>query len=178
MLVRRLGLLAAVLASGWAWAQPKGVPGPKPLPPRPDAFSIVERFERMTPQQRKRFLDNLPPERKKLFQDRLRRYERLTPEQRQQVRDQYELFQDLPKERQDALRKSFRQFNELAPERRRILRREILLLRQLPEAERQALLSREPFRSRHSAEELHLLGEFARLLPQPKPPAAQEAPSK
>ncbi|MDP2999508.1 MAG: DUF3106 domain-containing protein [Bryobacterales bacterium] len=165
-------ILAAGLAAQAAFAQPKKNPNPKQLAPRPDAFSVVERFERMTPQQRQRFLGKLPPERKQQFEDRLDRYERMTPEQRQQVREQYELFQGLPKERQDALRRAFRQFNELPAGRRRVLRREYQRLRQLAGEGRRARINSDEFRNRYNLAEQQLLDDLAKLLPPPAPDSA------
>ena len=167
-------ILAAGLAGQAAFAQPKKSPNLNQPAPRPDAFSVVERFERMTPQQRQRFLGKLPPERKQQFEDRLGRYERMTPEQRQQVREQYELFRGLPKERQDALRRTFRQFNELPAGRRRVLQREYQRLRKLAGEDRRARINGDEFRNRYSLAEQQLLDDLAKLLPPPAPESASK----
>ena len=167
-----------MLAAVAAFAQPRRVPSKIPPMQRPDAFSVVERFERMSPAQKQPFLDRLPPERKKQFELRLRRYGNMSPEQRQQVREQYELFQGLPRDRQEALRKAFRQFSELPVERRRVLRLEYLRLRQMPEADRRTHIDSGEFRSRYSPAEQQLLGELAKTLPPPRPPATQYPASK
>jgi hypothetical protein len=164
MLSRLLIIVPPILAAGMSGQAPA---------PRPNAFSVIERFERMAPEQRQRFLNRLPPERKQEFETRIARYRRMTPQQRQQVRQQYDLFQDLPKDRQDALRRSFHLLNELADDRRRLLRRECLELRRLPEPGRRARLASEEFRGRYSVSEQQLLGELARLLPPPRPPASK-----
>jgi hypothetical protein len=166
MLPRLLTFVPLILAAGMAGQAPA---------PRPNAFNVIERFERMPPEQRRRFLDRLPPERKQEFETRFARYRRMTPAQRQQVREQYELFQDLPKDRQDALRRSFRLLNELPADRRGLLRRECLELRRMPEPDRLARLNNDEFRGRYSASEQQLLGDLARLLPPPRPPAPEAA---
>lgn len=164
MLPRLLTIVPLILAAGMA--------GQAPVPKtKPDAFGVLERFERMPPEQRQRFLARLPADRKQQFETRLARYRRMNPAQRQQVREQYELFQDLPKDRQDALRRSFRLLNELPEDRRGLLRRECLQLRRMPEPDRRARLASDEFRGRYSASEQQLLGDLARLLPPPRPPA-------
>lgn len=168
MLPRLLSFTPLILAAGMA--------GQAPIPQtKPDAFGVLDRFERMTPEQRQRFLARLPADRKQQFETRLARYRRMTPQQRQQVRRQYEMFQDLPKERQDALRRTFRELNELPDNRRRLLRSEYLKLRDLPEPDRRARLASDEFRGRYSASEQQLLGDLARLLPPPRPPAPEAA---
>src|SRR6266404_6899960 len=49
----------------------------------------VERFLRMSPQDRERALSQLPPERRQQMEQRLRRLEQLTPEQRAQLDRRY-----------------------------------------------------------------------------------------
>lgn len=171
MLSRLLIIVPPILAAGMFGQAPA---------PRPNAFSVIERFERMAPDQRQRFLDRLPPERKQEFETRIARYRRMTPAQRQQVRQQYELFQDLPRERQDALRRIFHELLDMPTDRRRLLRGEVLKLRDMPEPDRRARVVSDEFRGRYSAVEQKLLGEVSRLLPPPRPAAdpARTPPSK
>ena len=167
MLSRLLTFAPLILAAGMA--------GQAPVPrPKPDAFGVLDRFERMPPEQRQRFLARLPADRKQQFETRLTRYRRMTPAQRQQLREQYDLFQDLPRERQDELRRSFRLLNELPDDRRGLLRRECFELRRMPEPDRRARLASDEFRGRYSVSEQQLLGDLAGLLPPPRPPAASK----
>ncbi len=171
-------ILAAGLAGSLFAGQPNTNLPPNQPAPRADAFSVLDRFERMTPEQRERFLGNLPPVRRQQFEIRLGRYRRMTPEQRQQVREQYELFRDLPKPQQDALRRTFQRFNDLATERRRLLRREYQRLRLLPDADRRARINGDEFRSRYNLGEQQLLDDMSKLLPRPVSPSALNAAPK
>ncbi len=181
-LIVALWLVAAAGCGSIVSAQPGGPPkGGVDLGrslPRPDGLSVVDRLERMTPQQRQRYLDTLPPDRKKQFEDRLERYEQMTPEQRQQVREQYELFQGLPEDRQDALRRTFRQFNELPDDRRKVLRREYQRLSRMTESERGERVESKDFLKRYSTSEQQLLKDFATLLPAPKSSSPHDTNSK
>jgi hypothetical protein len=191
MRMRWLSIAGWLLAAGWfgavAMAQPGGPPrggarkggvGLGPSLPRPDGLGVVDRLERMTPQQRQRYLDTLPPDRRKQFEDRLGRYEQMTPEQRQQVREQYELFQGLSEDQQDALRRTFRQFNELPDDRRKVLRREYQRLSQMTEIERSIRVESKEFLKRYSSPEQQLLKDFATLLPAPKPVSPPQTDAK
>lgn len=180
-LIAALWLLAAAGCVTTAPAQPrrpaKGGAIGRSLP-RPDGLRAVDRLEQMTPQQRQRFLETLPPDRKKQFEDRLDRYEQMTPEQRQQVREQYELFQGLPEDRQEALRGTFRQFNELPEARRKVLRREYQQLSRMTEAERDERLESKEFLKRYNSSEQQLLKDFATFLPTPATSPPPEAAPK
>lgn len=155
----------------------KARPLQRPIQP-PDAFAVLDRFERMSPLQRRRFLERLPPERRKLFEERLNRYQGLRPEQREQVREQYELFQNLGKEQQNALRQAFRDFSQLPLHRRPLVRRAYEILRDLPEAERRARMNSDAFRSRFTDKEQHLLDDMTRLFPLTQPPLEPDSESK
>lgn len=182
MLLRLLNFAPLILVAGLAVplvaAQPDTSLVPKQPVPGADAFTVLERFERMTPEQRKRFLGNLPEDRRRQFENRLGHYRRMTPEQRQQVREQYELFRYLPKPQQDALRRTFLRFNDLAANRRRLLRREYQRLRLLPDADRRARINGDEFRSRYSLGEQQLLDDMSKLLPRPVSPSALNSAPK
>ena len=75
----------------------------------PPANGMIERLNSMTPEQRKRALDRLPPERRERVQRRLENYNRSPQEEKDRLREQYREFQKLPVEKQDAIRRSFRQ---------------------------------------------------------------------
>ena len=74
------------LASVLLAAQP---PPRRPLWP-PHDLTMLDRLERMSPEERQRALEKLPPERRQRIEERLRRYESLTPEERERIRRQFE----------------------------------------------------------------------------------------
>src|SRR5665213_201625 len=87
------------------WAQQNKPPKPPPAPnvhangkPAGGAKGTspgnpakeLERFSKMSPQDREKALSKLPPQRRAAFEQRLARYESLTPEQQQRVNHRVE----------------------------------------------------------------------------------------
>jgi hypothetical protein len=157
-------VVAMALASGLLVAQP---PRRAPLFP-PQDLNALDRLERMSPDQRQRVLEKLPPERRQRIEARLRQYESLTPEERERLRRQFERFRQMPPERQQALRELFRRFRELPEDRRRAVRRGVWELQRLGEARRELRLSRPWFRNRYSPEELQMVRELLEMAPAPE----------
>lgn len=130
---------AAFLLIALAALAPGQVRPRREAPPR--AVREVERFEQMSPEERRRELDKLPPGRRRLVEERLRRLHSLPPEQRDQLRDR------------------FRRFERLTPERQAALREELRRLRSLPPAQRRRRL--QELRGRFSPEEREILQEVS-----------------
>ena len=138
-----MGALAVCVLEPSAHAQPKG-PRPAPLPPR-----ALERFQKMTPEQRQRALERLPPDRRARIEEQLRRLQNLPPDQRQQLQERYQRFQSLPRDRQIAVRT------------------ELQSLRQMPPAERRARVNSPEFQETYSPQEQRLLRESLGMRVQP-----------
>jgi Protein of unknown function (DUF3106) len=122
----------------------------------------LERWSRMTPEERQRALAKLPPERRRELQQKLQQYRSLPPAERQQLREKYQAFSQLPPEQQNHARDLFRQFNSLPEDRRPIVRQEYEQLRSMPESERAARVNSEAFRSRFTPGEQQMLQDLAR----------------
>src|SRR5207244_9505780 len=107
-------MLAAAAAGQPIRIHPAQKIAPPPMVVRPGPGMLaIERWSRMTPEQRRRALDRLPPERRQKIEEQLERYQNLTPEQRDQLRFRFQTFNQLPPEKRDAARMLFRQFNQL-----------------------------------------------------------------
>lgn len=152
-----------VLASRLLLAQPAER---LPLAP-PQNLTMLDRLERMSPEERQRLLQKLPPERRQRIEERLRKYESLTAEQRQRLREQFERFQQLPPERQQALRQLYQRFSQLPEDRRRAVRRGVWELQMLEPARRPIRMDRPWFRNRYSPEELQMIQELLEVAPIP-----------
>ena len=155
MYLPRLAAAVLVLAEGLSAQRPAKRVGPPP------ANGLIERLNSMTPEQRKRALDRLPPERRERVQRRLDNYNALSPEAKERLRDQYREFQKLPVEQQDAIRRSFRRLTELPQDRRPMVRREVVRLRQLTPEERASNMDNDHFRSRFSESERQIIRDLA-----------------
>jgi hypothetical protein len=163
-------MLAVVLAAGLPAQRPPARPAQK-LPPPPMGGvraarqgALIERWNQMPPEERRRALDRLPPERRQKIEEQLERYQNLSPEQRQQLRFRAEMFNQLPPERQDVARRLFRQFNQLPPDRQGLLREEFRTLRALPDEDRRNRIESDDFRGRFNPREQRFLRGFADLL--------------
>lgn len=132
---------------------PKPPPPPKPAKasnpgkppggfknPNVKAVEDLERFSKMSPQDREKALSKLPPQRRAVFEQRLARYEQMTPEQRERVKQRVEEMESLPKDRQNAVRQEIQRINALPfPQRKKILMSEEFKQRFSPDEQRLVL---------------------------------------
>jgi len=143
-------------------------PGLSAQPLRPNAggkqAAVIERWTNMSPQQRARALEKLPPERRRRIEQLLNQYQNLSPEERQQLSFRAEMFDQLPPERQDIARRLFRQFNQLPPERQALVREEFRSLRAMRPVDRRARIQSPEFSDKFAPREQQFLRQFSRLL--------------
>lgn len=170
-------LLLPVLAAG-LWAQrapgpPGRRPGAAPVDRKaaPPQRSPLDRWLRMSPQQRERALRQLPPERQKRLRDQLARFSSLPEEERDNLSRRYERFSELPPEKQELVRRQLRRFGSVPDERRQALAAEFRRLREMDEAGRRSRIGSEEFRTLYSAEEREMLQDLSEnLSPLPRDP--------
>ena len=154
-------LVWILMAAGMAFAQPR-----RPMP-RPGARlgALIERLNRMTPQERQRALERLPADRRAHIEERLERLNAMPPRARQRLGRQYEAFQKLPPEKQETFRKAFRELNQLPEDRRPLVRREVVRLRNLPAERRASRMESESFQSQYNESERQLIRDLAEFIP-------------
>lgn len=99
-----------------------------------------ERFRRLSPKDRKRALQGLPPDRARAVERRIERLDKMPADQRDRLEDQYNWFSRLPSDRKQAMREAFKRFRELPPDRQDTIRDAFQALRDVPEAERRIRL--------------------------------------
>lgn len=156
------GIVLAV-AAAVASAQPRpraGIVPRKGAPPNKKAF---ERFRQMTPQQRDRAMQKLPPDRRKQMEERLDRYNELSPEERKRLDGRLDDFRQMPPEKQEAARKAVQRMNDLDAGRRPLIRREVNSWQRLSDEELKSHRASEEYRSRYSDKEREILDELFRL---------------
>jgi hypothetical protein len=129
---------------------------------------MLERLQRMTPEQRRRALDQLPPERREAMRKRLEEWERTDPEERRRMQQQLAEFRTMPPEQQNRARRVFRQFQLQPPERRALMREELDAIRPLSLDERRGRMNTAAFKEKFSLAERRILLEFSDLFP-PEP---------
>lgn len=79
----------------------------------------VQRFLRMSPEDRERALAQLPPERRQQVEQRLARLQQLPPDQLQGLQDLYPAFTNLRPVRRQAVRQEIQQLRQMRPALRR-----------------------------------------------------------
>jgi TolA-binding protein len=121
----------------------------------------LDRFERMSPEQRQKALDRLPAERRQRVEQGLERYRAMNPENRERLRN----FERMPEQRREAVRQNFRRMQELPENRRPLVRRELQQLRRMSDEERNARMQSEGFRKRFDANEQGLIRDTVANLP-------------
>ncbi len=180
MSARTLNLLLAALATGGillssqAEAQgrrssPKAASKPPASGPaaRPGRASELDRFNKMSPEERQKVLNSLPPDRRKRLEERLQIYNQLSPAEQQKLRQQYNAFRQLPPAKQNALRKLYREFEQLPPDRRDQLRVEMQQLQKMSPQARRARMSNAEFRTKYTLSEQRVMADLLRTLPSP-----------
>jgi hypothetical protein len=143
-------------------SQPKPPPPPKSRPAGKPSDAVkrlnenpageLDRFTKMSPQQREKELSKLPPQRRAAFEQRLAHYMQMTPEQQEKVKEKLELMESLPKDRQNAIRN------------------EIVRLQALPPAQRKKELTSEGFNQKFSPDEQTLVRDKFPHIAKPDPP--------
>ena len=173
---RQAYLCAVLMVAMAASLAAQGIVRPRKNPPPGGRLgrqaAVIERWNNMTPEQRRKALDRVPPERRRRIEEQLEQYSNMSPEERRALRFRWEMFNQLPPDRQEEARRLFRQFNLLPVERQSQLREEFQQLRAMPEGERRTRLESSEFRASYTPREQRILGAFARML-EPPPSAAQ-----
>jgi hypothetical protein len=140
-MLMRLHIAVATLAVVWLGIGPleaqKKPPANPPAPhpagkagkppnsnqPKENPVEQLERFQKMSPEERDKALAKLPPERRERVEQQLQRFDKMKPEQREQQMARLKAFQ------------------KLSPQRRQIVRQEIDDIRSLPPRLRAARLN-------------------------------------
>jgi hypothetical protein len=131
--------------------------------------NVADRLARMTPEERERALEKLPPERQAQIRQRLERFDNLPEQERVRRLQLYDRFAGLSPEKQDLVRRQIQAFNRLPDDRRPIVRAEIQRLSRMPESERQGRIASEEFKSKFSPAEQQMLSDISGNMPLGQP---------
>jgi hypothetical protein len=125
----------------------------------------IDRWNRMSPEERERELAKLPPARARQIRQRIWWYNHMRPEEQQALRGRYQTFAQLAPDKQQIVRERLREFFQLPQARRPVVHREVEQLRLMPEAQRQARLNTDEFRGRFSPQEQQIIRDLTTYLP-------------
>jgi polyhydroxyalkanoate synthesis regulator phasin len=155
-----------------AWAQKKGplMRGSRIVRPNPKrAPNLLDRMRKMSPDERRRMMEDLPQDRKKAIEEGLERYDQMSPDERRKLGHQYELFQQMSQERREQLRRFYRRFNDLEEERRPLVREEFQSLQAMTAEQRRSRINSDEFRNKYTGAEQQLLSDMGKALGEGKP---------
>ncbi len=131
------------------------------------AKTPIEEFETMSPAERRKALDHLPPADRQRLQERLDRFNQLPPERQQALKNLYNRLHQLPPERQNAVRQSINKFAQMAPERQQAIRGELTNLANMSPEDRKKHVSTPEFRQKFNKKEQEIVRDMSEVLPQP-----------
>jgi hypothetical protein len=125
----------------------------------------IDRWNRMSPEERERELAKLPPARARMIRQRIRRYNQMNPDEQQVLRERYQTFSQLPPDKRQIVRQRMHEFQQLPGPRQQIVHTEVEQFRLLSEPQRQARMSSEEFRGQFSAREQQIIRDLSTYLP-------------
>ena len=130
-----------------------------------DSQTPIDEFETMSPAERQKALNRLPPAQRDKLQKRLQKFNALPAEQQQSLKNLYNRLHQLPPGRQETVRKAVSRFSEQAPQRQQAMREELQNMANLSERERQGRMGSSEFRNKFNRKEQGIVREMAPLLP-------------
>jgi hypothetical protein len=160
----RFGFAALLAAAAAGPARSQQEPD-RPSAQEQPSDNSIDRWNRMSPEERERELAKLPPARAKMIRQRIKRYNQMNPEEQQDLRERYQTFAQLPPEKRQAVRARFRELQQLPGPRQRVVHGEIQQMRLLPEPQRQGRLNSDEFRSLYSPQEQQIIRDLSTYLP-------------
>ena len=146
-------------------AAAKAAKGPVPRFANPG--NVVQQLIQMTPEQRERALEKLPPQRQAQIRQRLQQFDSLPKQQQERRLAQLRELASLPPETQALVRRQMQAFNQLPDDRKQVVGPEMQRLRRMSESERQARIGSEGFQNRFSPAEQQMLSDISGNMPLP-----------
>lgn len=131
--------------------------------------TIVQRLMRMTPEQRERAIEKLPPDRQTQLRERLAQFDSLPKPEQERRLQLGQIFASLPLDKQEVVRRQIQAFNQLPDDRRREVASAFQRLRRLRESEREVRMAAPAFRNRFTPSEQQMLADLSQNLPPPAP---------
>lgn len=145
-------------------AAPKGSAGGGAPGATKNRRTVVDKWNRMSPEERQKALASMPPDRRQKIEEQLNQYKNLTPAERRELRARLAVFNQLSPEKQNQARRLFQQFGKLPADRQTPVRAEFENLRSMPESERNARLNSDEFRNKYNSNEQGFLRNLSGLL--------------
>ena len=155
-------------ANGPVVQQPKPTPQERNMLGMPAGW--VERLQKMTPEQRERFLSNnarfqaLPAQRQAQIRQRLEAVDKMSPQQKEAFEQREQVWNQMPPDQQRYVRDTLLpEWQHMAPRRKMVLLQKLRNLRGLDDDQRGAKLNDEAFLGGLDQNERKMLRDLANL---------------
>ena len=125
----------------------------------------VDRFMKMTPDQREKALSKLPPQRRENIERRLNDLQKLPPAARTRMMNRVEILNSLPVERQQQVRQALRRFQQMPEERHAVIQTEMQNMEPLNDEQRRERMNSEEFRNRYTPAEQQMMRNMLEVVP-------------
>jgi len=125
----------------------------------------VDRFMKMSPEQREKALSKLPPQRRENIERRLNELEKLPPEARTRLMNAAEMLRAMPPERQQMVRQALRRFQQMPEERHAVVQTEMQKMEPLTDEQRRERMNSEEFRNRYTPAEQQMMRNMLEVVP-------------
>jgi len=129
--------------------------------------NVVQQLIQMTPEERERALEKLPPQRQAQIRQRLQQFDSLPKQQQERRLAQLRQLASLSPETQALVRRQMQAFNQLPDDRKQVVGPEMQRLRRMSESERQARIASERFQNRFSPAEQQMMSDISGNMPLP-----------
>ena len=129
--------------------------------------SLAAQLYRMSPEQRERVLEKLPPARQEQARKTLEQFDKLPPEQKQQMIQRAERLASMPPEREREVVQSWQSFQKLPPERKQAIQQALRGLQSMSDEQRNQVMSGEPFKNRFSPDEQRMIRDISDIVMPP-----------
>jgi hypothetical protein len=158
--------------------QPKNMPKNGAAPKAGGAvlnnpLNPVERLRQLTPAQRERVLEQLPPEKQAQLRKGLAKFDNLPPAAKERIARQSQSLNALPVAKQRIINQGFIGINHLPEDRKKPVARELRLLLDMSAEDRAARLASDNFKKNYSPQEQKILSDLATNLPPDYPLAGR-----
>jgi hypothetical protein len=150
-------------------AAPKNFNGPGGVPkgnvPRINNPGPAQRLLQMTPEQRERALEKLPPAQQEQIRKQLEKLDQRPQAEKDHIARQLRGLDSLPPPQRRLVTQQLNAFNKLPNDRIQPVRRELVQLMRMPEEQRNTRLNSDAFKQRYSPQEQGILSDLSRNLP-------------
>lgn len=132
-------------------------------------FNPVQRLAQLTPEERERILEQLPPQRQAQVRKQLENFDRLPQAQKDRLARQAQSLAALPPEKQRVINQGIVAINHLAEDRKPEVAKELRSLLNMSPEDRATVLASDGFKKRYSPQEQKILSDLSNNIPDDYP---------